>query len=47
MYFAQVYERPIWVMADKKRMRQVFINLIENAIKYGVEKRREDQDQFF
>jgi len=28
-------ERPVYVMADKKRIRQVLINLIENAIKYG------------
>jgi len=26
---------PVLVKADKKRMRQVFINLIENAVKYG------------
>lgn len=29
------YERPIMVMADPDRIRQVYINLIDNAIKYG------------
>lgn len=28
-------QRPLIVHADKKRIRQVFINLMENAIKYG------------
>lgn len=32
------YERPIFVTADKKRIRQVLINLIDNSIKYGKEK---------
>jgi len=29
------YEKPIFVSADKKRIRQVLINLIDNSIKYG------------
>ncbi len=33
------YEKPIFVSADKKRIRQVLINLIDNSIKYG---RKED-----
>ncbi|MCK9450674.1 MAG: ATP-binding protein [Bacteroidales bacterium] len=28
-------EKSVFVMADKKRIRQVLINLIENALKYG------------
>ena len=32
------YTRPIEVVADRKKMEQVFINLINNSIKYGKEK---------
>jgi two-component system phosphate regulon sensor histidine kinase PhoR len=32
--FDKNYERPIMVEADKKRIRQVLINLFDNAIKY-------------
>lgn len=30
-------DRPIYVFADKDKIRQVFVNLIENSIKYGSE----------
>jgi len=30
-------ENPLWVMADSDRLKQVFVNLIENAIKYTPE----------
>jgi two-component system phosphate regulon sensor histidine kinase PhoR len=33
--FAKNYEKPIMVNADKKGIRQVLINLVDNAIKYG------------
>jgi two-component system phosphate regulon sensor histidine kinase PhoR len=29
------YDRPIYVMADADRIKQVYINLIDNSIKYG------------
>ncbi|MCU0360133.1 MAG: ATP-binding protein [Bacteroidia bacterium] len=34
---ARKYDRPIMVRADKYRIRQVFVNLITNSIKYGKE----------
>ncbi len=34
---AKKYEKPILVKADKFRIRQVFVNLITNSIKYGNE----------
>ena len=33
--FGGNYEKPIFVMADKERIRQVFVNLIDNSVKYG------------
>jgi len=33
----EVYERPIKVVGDKEKIRQVFTNLIVNSIKYGRE----------
>lgn len=38
---------PVLVKADKKRMRQVFINLIENAVKYGDKDINSVQIRFF
>lgn len=35
LVFDQVYERPIYVNADRDRMEQVVINLIVNSLKYG------------
>jgi two-component system, OmpR family, phosphate regulon sensor histidine kinase PhoR len=35
IFLAEAYEKPIYVFADKERIRQVFINLIDNALKYG------------
>lgn len=34
---AKKYDKPIWVKADKFRIRQVLVNLITNSIKYGKE----------
>lgn len=33
----QPTEKPIWVMADKKRIQQVFVNLLVNSVVYGRE----------
>lgn len=48
--FNRKYERPIMVMADADRIKQVYINLIDNSIKYGsaggfIELRFYDMDQ--
>ena len=32
---AENYDKPLFVKADKERIRQVIINLVENAIKYN------------
>ncbi len=39
--------KTVMVYADKKRLRQVFINLIENAIKYGDKEDNKIQVRFF
>jgi two-component system, OmpR family, phosphate regulon sensor histidine kinase PhoR len=35
LHFAQHYDSPIYVMADKQRIQQVLTNLTVNSIKYG------------
>jgi len=35
IYFSDSYEKPIIVNADQDRIRQVFVNLIDNSLKYG------------
>ena len=32
---AENYDKPLYVKADKERIRQVVVNLIENSIKYN------------
>lgn len=34
--FNEKYDKPIYVMADGDQIRQVYINLIDNSIKYGL-----------
>lgn len=36
--FAERYDKPIYVMADDHQIRQVYINLMDNSIKYGNKK---------
>jgi two-component system phosphate regulon sensor histidine kinase PhoR len=38
LQLAKKYEKPIYVKADKFRVRQVLVNLITNSIKYGISK---------
>lgn len=33
--FNEKYDKPIYVMADSDQIRQVYINLLDNSIKYG------------
>lgn len=33
--FNEKYEKPIYVMADGDQIRQIYINLLDNSIKYG------------
>ena len=37
LLFKKGTERPIWVNADLQKIKQVLVNLIENALKYGNE----------
>ncbi|MDZ4663833.1 MAG: ATP-binding protein [Bacteroidota bacterium] len=37
MLLSKKYDKPIYVSADKFRIRQVLVNLITNSIKYGLE----------
>jgi two-component system phosphate regulon sensor histidine kinase PhoR len=41
------YDKPVYVMADKERIRQVLINLIDNSIKYGNQENGKTQISFF
>lgn len=45
--FGQNYEKPIMVVADKERIRQVLINLIDNSIKYGNAENGKTKISFF
>lgn len=37
LLLSKKYDKPIYVVADKFRIRQVLVNLITNSIKYGLE----------
>ena len=45
--FDKKYDKPILVEADKKRIRQVLINLIDNSIKYCKEDERQTTLSFY
>lgn len=47
IYLAEAYDKPIYVLADKERIRQVFINLIDNSIKYGLKSGGKTKISFF
>lgn len=36
-HFDKNYDKPVYVSADKEKIRQVIINLIDNSVKYGIE----------
>jgi len=44
---ARNYDRPIFVQADKKGIRQVLVNLVDNSIKYGLESDGKTKIGFF
>jgi len=46
-YFAEKNDKPIMVEADKKWIRQVLVNLLDNSIKYGARKEGKTKVSFF
>lgn len=46
-YFAQKNDKPILVEGDKKRIRQVLVNLLDNSIKYGAARHGKTKMSFF
>jgi len=47
IYFGDSDEKPIFVIADKEKIRLVLMNLIENALKYGKKKGGTTKISFF
>lgn len=45
--FGDQYEKPVFVMADKERIREVLINLIDNSLKYGNQEQGLTKVSFF
>lgn len=46
-FFADKYDKPILVKADKKWIRQVMVNLLDNSIKYGAHGEGKTKVSFF
>lgn len=47
IYFDKSYDKPIYINADKKRIRQVLVNLIDNSIKYAKTENSKTKISFF
>ena len=47
IFLSQIYDRPIYVIADRQRILQVLINLLDNAVKYGRKKEGKVKIGFF
>jgi len=47
IYFSQPFDKPILVNADQNRIRQVFVNLIDNSLKYGNNEEGKTKISFF
>lgn len=47
IYFDKSYDKPIYIKADKKRIRQVLVNLIDNSIKYAKTENGKTKISFF
>jgi two-component system phosphate regulon sensor histidine kinase PhoR len=45
--FAEKYDKPIMVEADKKWIKQGLVNLLDNSIKYGARKEGKTKVSFF
>lgn len=45
--FAERHEKPIMVSGDKKWIRQVLVNLLDNSIKYGADEKGKTKVSFF
>ncbi len=46
-FMAEKYDKPIMILADKKWIRQVMVNLLDNSIKYGATKQGTTKVSFF
>lgn len=47
IYFDNSYDKPIYIRADKKKIRQVLVNLIDNSIKYSKPENGKTKISFF